>query len=181
MSVDTCEVLLGHEGNFITICKKHGFILRFWLSDPHNSLLSGLRRESFLIGPQSVASKSNCYPRSAKLHRVCVEREASPTLHPEEPDPVQVVGLRNVASLRVHRLRRHHAQHALPGYEVLSTAQGKIPPDVPLFGSCIKNHDKKAEGRRCSNVSVVHNVPRFPQHHLHRFLHAGVCPQVWSF
>ena len=125
---DVCEVLLGHKRNFISLCKRHGYIiiLRFWLSDPHNFLLSGLRRESFLIGPQSVASKSNCCPRSAKLHRVCVEREACATLHPEEPDPVQVVGVRNVASLRVHRLRRHHAQHALPGHEVLSTAQGKI-------------------------------------------------------
>ena len=108
--------------------------MRFWLSDPHNFLLSGLRRESFLIGPQSVASKSNCCPRSAKLHRVCVEREASATLHPEEPNPVQVVGLRNVACLRVHRLRRHHAQHALPSHEVLSTAQGKISLDILTSG-----------------------------------------------
>ena len=61
---------------------------------------------------------------SAKLHRICVERETGATLHPQEPDPVQALGLRHLPGLRVHRLRRHHAQHPLLSHEVLPTTQG---------------------------------------------------------
>ena len=95
---------------------------------------------------------------SAELHRVRAERQAGAPLHPQEPAAVQTVGLRHVAGVRVHGVRGHHAQHALPGHEVLSTAQGKISLEVPSFGSCIKKimspHDKKADDRRCSNISL---------------------------
>ena len=64
-------------------------------------------------------------PFSAKLHRICAQCEASAALHPEEPDPVQVVGLRHVSRLRVHRLCCHHAQYPLPSHEILPTAQGE--------------------------------------------------------
>ena len=82
------------------------------------------------------------------MHRVCVKRKTCTKVHPQEPRPVQVVGLRDVTRLRVHHLRHDPDQHVVAGHEVLPTA------------------------------GTVHAVPRCPQRHLHRLLHHGVRPQT---
>ena len=84
----------------------------------------------------------------AKLHRVRADGEACASVHPQEPDAVQAVGVRDVAALRVHHLRHDPHQHAQPRHEVLPPARG------------------------------VHQLPRRPERHLHRLLHPRVPPQA---
>ena len=88
---------------------------------------------------------------TAKLHRVCAERQASPSLHSQESHPVQAVGLCHLPPLRVHSLHRHHVQHHLPCHEVLQAAQG------------------------------VHRAVGRAQHPLHCIFHTGVYRQTRGF
>ena len=62
------------------------------------------------------------YLFTAKLHRIRSQCKAGPAVHPEEPGPVQAVGVRDVAGVRVHNLRDDLDQHVVACHEVLSAA-----------------------------------------------------------
>ena len=50
---------------------------------------------------------------SAQLHRVRPERQARAAVHPQEPHPIQALGVRHLAALRVHDIRHDSREFSL--------------------------------------------------------------------
>lgn len=100
---------------------------------------------------------------SAELHRVCTEGQASATLHPQEPLPVQDLVVCHVPALWVCHLCAHHAQYRLTGHEVQRGARNIHPcpwHTQPYLHCCVcpwvrpQNHGLQIQGGRL-NVSLL--------------------------
>ena len=85
---------------------------------------------------------------SEKLYRVCAKCETCAAIHTEEPDTVQVMGLRYLSGVWVHHFCHDSDQHSQSCHEILQT------------------------------TSSIHSIPRCSQCHIHSLLYHGVCLQI---
>lgn len=53
----------------------------------------------------------------AKVHRVCIESQATEALHPKSEVPIPHLVVHHIAALWVWHIRTHHGQHSHPGHE----------------------------------------------------------------